>query len=179
MRALQHFRPEHIYKPLPILAVSLSGAALYAGYATLRFTGDKLSNQYFYVVPVVVPFVAFILDRAERVNQRARSQLIVDCLVVLTAMWRVFGDVPYVSGHALFLTYALLSTRSRVALVAAALVMPEVLYLKLFVWHDWVTPTSGIVLGSVAAFVSWRCKTAFDREPLKPRARYAVGEDED
>jgi hypothetical protein len=86
-------------------------------------------------------------------------QFAVDGLVVLTAMWRVFGDVPYVSGHALFLTYALLSTRSRVALFAAALVMIEVLYLKFVVWHDWVTPTTGMVLGSVAALVVRRLET--------------------
>jgi hypothetical protein len=156
---------EQIYKPLSVLLLSLASAALYAGYATLRFSGDKLSNQYYYVVPIVVPFVAFLFDRAERFNQRTRAQFVIDGLVVLTAMWRVFGDVPYVSGHALFLTYALLSTRSRVALVTAALVMPEVLYLKFFVWHDWVTPTSGMVLGSVAAFVSWRCEKVPYRKP--------------
>jgi hypothetical protein len=149
----------NIYKPLPVLALSLIGAGLYAAYATLRFSGDKLSNQYFYVVPVVVPFVAFIFDRAERARRRTRMQFVVDGLVVLTAMWRVFGDVPYVSGHALFLTYVLLSTRSRVALFAAALVMCEVLYLKFAVWHDWVTPATGMVLGSVAAFVARRLET--------------------
>lgn len=145
-----------LFYPPSVLALSLLSAALYAGYATLRFSGDKLSNQYFYVVPIVVPFVAFLFDRAERVHQRTRAQFVIDGIVVLTAMWRVIGDVPYVSGHALFLTYALLSTRSRVALVTAALIMLEVLYLKIFVWHDWITPTGGIVLGSVAAFISWR-----------------------
>lgn len=160
----------NIYKPLPVLTLSLAGAALYAAYATLRFSGDKLSNQYFYVVPIVVPFVAFIFDRAERARRRTRMQFVVDGLVVLTAMWRVFGDVPYVSGHALFLTYALLSTRSRVALFAAALVMVEVLYLKFVVWHDWVTPTTGMVLGSVAALIARRLETvgSVERVRLKP-----------
>ncbi|MCA1630416.1 MAG: hypothetical protein LC785_11730 [Acidobacteria bacterium] len=76
-----------------------------------------------------------------------------DLLVVGTAMWRVFGNVPYVSGHALFLAYALLSSRSRVSQVTAGLVMVEVVYLKYFVWHDWVTATTGIILGSVAALI--------------------------
>ena len=54
-------------------------------------------------------------------------------------MMRVFGDVPYVSGHALFLTYAIMSRGSRVVRVTATLVMIEVIYLKLFVWHDFIT----------------------------------------
>jgi hypothetical protein len=70
-------------------------------------------------------------------------------------MGRVVGNVPYVSGHTLFLTYCLLSTRSRVPRVAAAIVLLQVIYLKYFVWHDWITSTSGIVLGAGAAFVLW------------------------
>jgi hypothetical protein len=64
----------------------------------------------------------------------------------------------------------LLSTRSRVALFAAALVMVEVLYLKFVVWHDWVTPTTGMVLGSVAALIARRLETvgSVERVRLKP-----------
>jgi hypothetical protein len=145
-----------IFHPLPTLALSLAGAALYAGYATLRFSGDKLSNQYLYVVPIVAPFVAFLCDRAARFHQSSVIQLVIDVLVVGTAMWRVFGNVPYISGHALFLTYALLSTNTRVAQVTAAVVLLEVIYLKLFVWHDVVTPFSGLALGAVAALIARR-----------------------
>ena len=145
-----------VFHPLFVLLVSLIVASLYAIYATLRFSGDALHSQYYYVVPIVVPFFAFLFDRAERFYQRTAIQLLVDAAVVLTAMWRVFGNVPYVSGHALFLSYALLSSRSRVAQITAALVMLEVIYLKFFVWHDWISPTSGIVLGILGAFISWR-----------------------
>lgn len=144
------------YTPVFILACSLAGVLLYAIYATLRFSGDKLANQYFYVAPVVAPFVAFLFDRAERLRLLTPARLAVDALVLLTAMWRVFGDVPYVSGHALFLTFAVLSSRRRVARAAAAAVLLEVTYLKLFVWHDWVTMTVGVVLGAVAALISRR-----------------------
>ena len=139
-----------------MLVISLVGALLYALYATWQFTGDKLFNQYYYVVPIVVPFIAFLFDRAARFHQRKSLQLLVDALVVITAMWRVIGDVPYVSGHALFLTYVLLSNRSRIAFVTAAMVMIEVIYLKYFVWHDFITPTTGIMIGSLAALLSSR-----------------------
>lgn len=139
------------FHPAAVITCSILGACLYALYAALRFPGDRLPNQYLYVVPIVVPFIAFIFDRAERFSESTHTRVIIDALVVGTAMWRVIGNVPYVSGHALFLTYALLSSRSRVAQVSAGLVMLEVIYLKYFVWHDWVTPTVGIILGAVAA----------------------------
>ena len=78
---------------------------------------------------------------------------IVDALVVVLAMGRVVGNVPFVSGHTLFLTYAILSSRSIVVRVTALLVMAQTVYLKYFVWHDFVTSTSGIVLGMTAAAV--------------------------
>ena len=125
------------------------GAALYALYVTLRFPSGSLWGQYSYVTPIVVPFVAFLFDRAARRRRATAVQLIVDALVVGTAMWRAIGHVPYVSGHTLFLTYALLSTRSRVAQATAALVLLQVIYLKYIVWGDWITSTSGIALGVV------------------------------
>jgi hypothetical protein len=149
-----------IYRPLPVLLVSLAGAALYVLYATLRFSGDKLSGQYIYVVPIVFPFVAFLFDRAERFGQTSIIRLTLDVLVVGMAMWRVVGNVPFISGHALFLTYALLSTKTRVARITSALVILEVIYMKYLFWHDWITPTSGIVLGTIAALIRRRFREA-------------------
>jgi hypothetical protein len=142
-----------IFHPLIVLGLSLTGAALYALYATLRFPGDSLWGQYFYVTPIVVPFAAFLFDRAARRRKVNAFQLIADALVVATAMWRALGHVPYISGHTLFLTYALLSTRSRVAQITAGVVMLQVIYLKYIVWGDWITSTNGIVLGILAALV--------------------------
>lgn len=159
---LSAFRP-CAFHPALILACSLAGACLYAIYAALRFPADKLPGQYLYVAPIVVPFVAFLFDRAERLRLLTPVQLAVDAAVVLTAMWRVFGDVPYVSGHALFLTFALLSSRRRVAQATAAVILLEVVYLKFFVWHDWITATVGVLAGSAAAFISRR-----QREGARP-----------
>lgn len=155
-----------LFHPLSVLLFSLAGAALFALYAALRFVGDR-PYLYYYVIPIVVPFVAFLFDRAERFRQTTLTQSALDLLVVGISMWRAVGHVPFISGHALFLTYALLSTRSRVAQLTSGLVMLEVIYLKYIFWHDWVTPTSGIILGTLAALVVWRLRTA-DVEMMPP-----------
>lgn len=122
------------------------------------------------MTPIVVPFAAFLFDRAARRRQVTAFQLIIDVLVVGTAIWRVIGHVPYVSGHALFLTYALLSTRSRVAQIAAAVVMLQVIYLKYIVWGDWITSTIGIAVGILATLASmWLgAKSEVEQDIPKP-----------
>jgi hypothetical protein len=119
----------------------------------IRATMFDPTGTFMYVAPIVVPFVAFLFDRYERLRQVNILHHLIDFAVVFTAMWRVIGNVPYVSGHTLFLTYALISSRSIVVRVVAALVLVQAMYLKYFVWHDWVTSTVGIVLGSTAALV--------------------------
>ena len=108
-----------------------------------------------YVVPIVVPFVAYLLDRGERWSERNKKQKLIDAIVVLIAR-RVIGNVPFVSGHTLFLSYCIITSRSLVARLTALIVMAQTVYLKYFVWHDWVTSTSGIVLGCVAAIIAWQ-----------------------
>ena len=159
-----------IFHPLIVLSLSLIGAALYALYVTLKFPSGSLWGQYFYVTPIVVPFAAFLFDRAAERRRATVFQLIFDALVVGIAMWRALGHVPYVSGHALFLTYALLSTRSRVAQTTAALVMLQVIYLKYVVWGDWITSTNGIALGVIMSLVRmWLgAKSDVEQDITKP-----------
>ena len=146
-----------IFHPLFVFFGSLACALCYALYAALRFPGDGLRGHLSYVAPVVVPFAAFVFDRAER-RRHAAAGLAVDSLIVGTAVWRAVGHVPLVSGHALFLSYALLSTRTLVARVTAAVVLLQVVWLKFFVWHDWATASCGIALGSAAALLTRRYK---------------------
>jgi len=79
--------------------------------------------------------------------------LIVDSAVVAASIMRMMGGVPLVSGHALFLTYAIVRPGSRLTRITSALVMLQVIYLKFFVWHDWVSPITGLTLGLLAAFM--------------------------
>jgi hypothetical protein len=135
------------------LVFSLAGALFYAVWASWRHPGADLTSQYVYVVPIVVPFIAFLFDRASEIQEANPRTFVVDALVVGTAMMRVIGNVPFVSGHALFLTYAIMRPGSLVTRIAATVVMGEVVYLKVFVWHDLITPLAGIALGLVAAFL--------------------------
>jgi len=148
------------FHPLIVLASSLVAASLYALYALqsphTRANISDPAGSFWYVVPIVVPFVAFLFDRFERLRQLNPSHFVIDLIVVGAAVGRVVAHVPLVSGHTLFLTYAIISSRSRVVKIATAIVMAHAVYLKYFIWHDLVTSTTGILLGAVAGFLVFR-----------------------
>jgi hypothetical protein len=148
---------DFIFQPWIVLLASFGGAVAYALYAlrspTTRSQVADFSGPFFYVAPIVVPFVAFLFDRAERFRKLNVFHVAVDAVVVGLAIGRVVGNVPLISGHTLFLTYAILSSRSVIVKVTALLLMVQTVYLKYFVWHDFVTSTSGILLGTVAALL--------------------------
>jgi hypothetical protein len=146
-------RSKLVFHPLFVLACAALGILTYVTWMRWRFSGGDLSNNFMYVLPIIVPFVAFVFDRAKHFPETALVELIVDIAVVGTSIMRVIGDVPLVSGHALFLTYAIARPGTRLTRITAALVMLQVIYLKFFVWHDWVTPITGITLGLLAAFI--------------------------
>ncbi len=123
-----------------------------------RHPGGDLANNFFYVLPIIVPFVSFVFDRAQRLATATVLESMVDGFVVVTSIMRMIGEVPYVSGHVLFLTYAIVRPGSRLTQITAAVVMIQVLYMKYFVWHDVVTPTMGIALGLLAAFLVRRIR---------------------
>ena len=124
----------------------------YVGFMRWRFRGGDLSNHFMYVLPIIVPCVAFIFDRARHFSGATLLELTIDVAIVVTSFMRMMGAVPLVSGHALFLSYAIARPGSRLTKITAALVMLQVIYLKFFVWHDRVSPTTGIILGLLAAF---------------------------
>jgi len=86
---------EKFFQPQFVLLISIIAASLYSLYATIRFSGDKLFNQYYYVVPIIIPFTIFLLYRAEGFGQRKWIQWLIDSAVVITAMWRVIGAVCF------------------------------------------------------------------------------------
>ena len=118
-----------------------------------RFPGGDLSHNFLYVLPIIVPFVAFVFDRAKHFPHARLIELAVDSAVVITAIMRMMGDVPFVSGHALFLTYAIARPGTRLTQITSAIVMIQVIYLKIFVWHDPISPVTGITLGLLAGLI--------------------------
>ena len=140
-----------IFRPLFVLTSALGFAGLFALVIILHYHGLRQHFLLYYFLPVSVPFVAFAFDRAARWRQIQLVQWLIEGPIVLLALSRAFVAVPLVSGHALFLAYALLSSRSWVARLTA-LVMLQVAYLKIFVWAD-PTLIGGIILGMLAALV--------------------------
>ena len=163
-------QPKHLlFQPGVVLLISVASATLFGLYMLRSVIVDsstfRFPPSFFYVVPIVVPFVAFLLDRAEHFRETPAVQLMVDVVVVGFSMARVFTNVFPVSGHTLFLTYAIFGTRSPVVVVTASLLMLQVIYLKYFVWHDVVTSTSGIILGGLAAYLVTRIQRHTLRDP--------------
>ena len=66
------------------------------------------------------------------------------------------GEVFHISGHTLLLSYMLVSSRSKIVRVASILVLIQTLFLKYYVWGDFVTSNVGLALGcALALIVKW------------------------
>ncbi len=106
----------------------------------------------YYMVPIAAPLVAFLLDRAARLRELRWMQWAIDLPVIILGLIRAVYPLPGVSGHALFLTYAILTTHSRVAQVLSVIVLAEVIYLKLIAWHD-PTLFGGVLIAILVALL--------------------------
>ena len=155
-----------------VLLFSLAGAAL-VGLYLLRFpfvraTVFDPAATFQYVVPLTVPLIAFMFERVEHVREANFFQHGVDFLVFGLAVGRVVGDVPYVSGHTLILSYILLQSKSRLVRISAIVVLVQTLFLKYFMWHDFVTSNVGIALGSILAALVVLSKKILDSKTFPP-----------
>jgi hypothetical protein len=147
-----------IFQPLLVLLCSLAGAAL-VGLYLLRSEYVRAhvldpGGTFQYFVPLMIPCFAFMLERIQHVRGATFFQIGVDFLVFGLAVGRVVGDkVQYVSGHTLLLSYMLVSSRSDIVRVSAILVLVQTLFLKYYLWHDFVTSNVGLVLGCALALI--------------------------
>ena len=142
-----------------VLLFSLGGAALVGlyllHYSWVRATVFDPSATFQYFVPLMVPLIAFMFERVEHVREANFFQHGVDYLVFALAVGRVVGDVPFISGHTLLLSYMLLQSKSRLVHISSILVLAQTLYLKYIIWGDFVTSNVGIALGcALALFVA-------------------------
>lgn len=159
-----------MFRPRVVLLCSLAGATLIGlwllRHSSVRATVLDPSGTFQYFVPLMVPMIAFMFERVEHAREANFFQHGVDFLVFSLAVGRVVGDVPFISGHTLLLSYALLCSKSRIVQFSAPLVLAQTLYLKYFVWHDFVTSNAGLVLGcALALLVSFLPKSK--REELE------------
>jgi len=135
----------------------VAGAALVGlyllRYSSVRATVSDPSATFQYFVPLMVPSIAFMFERVEHVREANFFQHGVDYLVFALAAGRVVGDVPYISGHTLILSYALLQSKSKLVRISSILVLAQTLFLKYFVWGDFVTSNVGMALGCTLALL--------------------------
>ena len=149
-----------IFQPLVVLLCSLTGAAVVGLYllrsAHVRESVLDPAGTFQYFVPLMVPCFAFMIERVEHARSANFVQHGADFLVFGLAVGRVVGDVPYVSGHTLLLSYMLVSSSSWIVRIASILVLVQTLILKYYVWGDFVTSNVGLLLGcALALMVRW------------------------
>ena len=152
-------RPEvAIFQPRLVLLCSLTGAAL-VGVYLLRYQHVRANvlnpgGTFQYFVPLMVPCFAFIIERVQQRRTANFFQHGVDFLVAVLAVGRIIGsEVMYISGHTLLVSYMLLSSRSKIVLIASILVLVQTLFLKFYVWGDFVTPNVGMLVGCGLALI--------------------------
>ena len=140
-----------------VLLISVAGAALVGlyllHYPWVRATVFDPSATFQYFVPLMVPVIAFMLERVEHVREANFFQHGVDYLVLALAVGRVVGNVPYISGHTLLLSYMLLQSKSKLVRISSIIVLVQTLVLKYLVWGDFVTSNVGIAMGCILALL--------------------------
>ena len=147
-----------IFEPRLVLLCSLTGAALVGlyllSYKHVRANVLDPGGTFWYFVPLMVPCFAFMIERVQHVRKATFFQHGVDLLVFGLAVGRVLGrEVFHISGHTLLLSYMLVSSRSKIVLISSILVLAQTLFLKYYVWGDFVTSNVGMVVGCVLALI--------------------------
>ena len=150
--------PLTIFQPRFVLLCSLAGAA-FVGLCLLRDEHVRANvldpaGTFQYFVPLMVPCFAFMIERVQHVRKANFFQHGVDFLVFGLAVGRVLGgQVLHVSGHTLLLSYMLVSSSSKIVRIASILVLGQTLFLKYYVWGDFVTSNMGMLLGCALALI--------------------------
>jgi hypothetical protein len=155
------------FRPVGTVGAALAAALVLVPVALLRPAGPGRDYLLYYVLPIGVPFVAFALDRLEHWSRWRVGHTGLDAVVVTLALARAFTPVLPVSGHALFLAYAVGTGSCWAVRLTALAVLAEVAYLKLWVWGD-PTLWPGVAGGAVAAGLFRLLPTrpgSFDRVP--------------
>jgi hypothetical protein len=144
--------PRFTASPWISLGVSLLVSAITALTITMFFHGKDRIYLLYYFVPILFPAITWFFERVSRGSRLKVSQWTIDGVVVAVSVARSFLPIPLISGHALFLTYSLFTTDTWIPRVTAALILSEICYIKLFLWHDW-TFYGGVIAGSLIGLV--------------------------
>ena len=121
-------------------------------------SGQDQQLLYWYHAPVGFVFVLFGLDRWHwfrnlRNLRKSYSAVPIDLLVILISASRTIKWFLPLSGHTLFLTYAIGTSASRLTRVMALIVLIEAIAIKHFWLSDDVTPWVGLAVGLFAVLL--------------------------
>jgi len=145
--------------PLIVLLLAVAASAAFGLFA-YAVAGIRDIGFLLYVTLVGVPFIAFGHERLARWGELGQAQVALDVPVIALALIRGLGLIPFVSGHAMFLAYALWTCRAPLVRWTALAVLAQVAYVKGF-GAD-ATLWWGLLAGSLAgiAWVSLRRRAA-------------------
>jgi hypothetical protein len=106
------------------VAVAIAATLAFVGLVTLVHPMTALDRQllYWYQAPVGFVFVLFALDRWHMWPARLRQLRVLDAVVLSLSLSRTLTWLLPLSGHALFLSYAVLSSRRWPIIVADVVV---------------------------------------------------------
>ena len=109
---------------------------------------------YWYQTPVGFVFVLFAIDRWQMRLARLTWRWILDIVVLLVSISRTVTWFLPLSGHTLFLTYAIFTSQRKWVSGVAFVVLIEAIVIKHFWLNDDSTPWVGMIGGLAAAGVA-------------------------
>ena len=112
-----------------------------------------------YQLPVFIVFGLFAVHRFYLRSRFVRWQWVLDAVVIVISASRTLTWFLPLSGHALFLTYAIGTSTSWPIRIIAFLVLIEVIAIKHFWLYDDSTPWAGIGIGLIIILIRVCTKT--------------------
>lgn len=145
-----------VANPGVVYAISLIGASIFTllMLPLPRFAGERRWYLFAYHAPIVAVFISYFFDRVKYRAEIRPWQWGIEVIVVALALIRAVFSIPYISGHALFLSYLLVTTPLRLVWWLAILVFAEVIYIKVAVLND-PTLIGGVIGGVMGGVAVW------------------------
>jgi len=138
---------------LASLCVALVASLAFIGLVLLFRPMTAMDRQLllWYQTPVGFAFVLFTLDRWRTRLVRLPLDWISDAVVLLVSISRTITWFLPLSGHTLFLTYAIFTGQSKLIRGVALVVLTEAVVIKHFWLNDDSTPWVGMIVGLLAS----------------------------
>ncbi len=140
--------------------VLLALAVLILTLEANRFIGQQLWRKgqtvmTIYLVPMYLLVLGWIGVMLGQPRLLRPLPLCIDAVVIVLAGMRMFTLALPVSGHAVLLVYSILVTPHRTYRLIAGGYLVVTLAINMVLWHNYLSPLAGIIVGCVL----WRLRT--------------------